>query len=344
MKRRIHLFIAAAAVIFVTAAACEPKQVEMGEWPWGDGSEDQEEETASWTEVSSDFAELPSHIKVYRSADILNGKKAIAYIATADLKETTFHVWGINAPDLNGCKEPLQTPMQVYEANNAPALVINAGFFYSDGGKNYSSSLEVNNGKLLSPNINYASEDWKTMYAPTRGVFLEHSDGSYEVAWTYYKDAQNHWIYQNPAENSYAQTPLPTPSATFPEEGREFEAVNGIGGGPVLLKNGEIRNTATAELFDGTNGIMVDGSHPRTAIGITADSRLVLFVCEGRNMTPGVAGFTTLEVAHILKDFGCTDALNLDGGGSTMMLVCGNEVIKPSDGSQRRVGSCVYVR
>ena len=111
-----------------------------------------------------------------------------------------------------------------------------------------------------------------------------------------------------------------------------------------MLKNGEIRNTAEAELFDGASGIMVDSPHPRTAIGKTADGKLVLFVCEGRNMTEGVAGFTTLEVANILKDLGCTDALNLDGGGSTIMLVCGHEVIKPSDGKQRAVASCVYIR
>ena len=346
MKIGNTIRFAAAALILVSVAACDAKKNNpVPNWPWpGDNGQQQNPDPEEWSDVSASFEGLPEHIQLLKSPKTLQGREAIAYAAVVDLNQATFQVWGINAPDLNGCKEPFQTPSEVYSAKNEPAIVINGGYFYYDSGKYYSSSLEVSNGQLLSPNINYASEDWKTIYAPTRGAFLEHSDGSYEVCWTFFKNASNHWIYQNPAENSYSAAPLRTPSATFPETGKKFEAVNGIGGGPVLLKNGEIRNTAQAELFDGASGIMVDSPHPRTAIGKTADGKLVLFVCEGRNMTEGVAGFTTLEVANILKDLGCTDALNRDGGGSTIRLVCGKEIIKPSDGKQRSVASCVYIR
>jgi exopolysaccharide biosynthesis protein len=54
-----------------------------------------------------------------------------------------------------------------------------------------------------------------------------------------------------------------------------------------------------------------------------------------------VPGLSTLDVANILKDMGCTQALNLDGGGSTMMLVNGKPVIKSSDGTERKVVSAV---
>ena len=108
----------------------------------------------------------------------------------------------------------------------------------------------------------------------------------------------------------------------------------------MLIKDGKIKDTYKEELID----IMADGKHPRTAIGITKDKHLILFVCEGRNMTEGVPGYTTGEVAQILLDYGCTDALNLDGGGSTMMLVNGKEMLKPSDKKQRSVASCVYIK
>ena len=81
-----------------------------------------------------------------------------------------------------------------------------------------------------------------------------------------------------------------------------------------------------------------------TAIGVTADNRLVLFVCEGRDMTEGVKGYSTEDVAKILLEFGCTEAINLDGGGSSCLLVNGLETIQPSDGAQRPVGSCVFVK
>ena len=336
MKAKSLLYILALSVAAVSCGknnTTDPRYLE-----WLDEPED-----SLWVSASSKFGALPSYIKLFY-ADSLQGRKAIAYIADIDLSKQGFDIWGINAPDLNGCNDPLQTPLQVYNAVGKPSIIINAGFFYTDSGKSYSSSLEVSNSVLLSPNINYASQDWVTVYQPTRAAFIEHANGSIEVSWTFWKDATHHWIYDEPAANTWKAKPLATPNATFPTTGRAFEAKNAIGGGPVLLKNGAVRNTYVAELFDGPSGIMCDGTHPRTAIGVTAEKHLVLFVCEGRNMTAGVPGFTTLEVANILKAYGCTDAMNLDGGGSTLMLVNGKEVLKPSDGHERSVASCVYVK
>lgn len=70
------------------------------------------------------------------------------------------------------------------------------------------------------------------------------------------------------------------------------------------------------------------------------------FVCEGDGMTTGVAGMTTENVANIMKTLGCTDAINLDGGGSSCMLVNGQETIKTSDssGDERSVASVVTLK
>jgi len=346
------------AIVSLALVSCDDKKKKNtipDGWPWptpvaSDSTDkpstptDPVEQTSEWTDVSSDYGTLPGYVKILKAPSKLADKNAVAFIADVDLSQQSFSVWSINAPDLNGSDEPLLTPMQVYNAQDKPSVVINAGFFYTDSGRSYSSSLAVSEGKLLSPNINYASQDWVTMYYPTRAVFLEHADGSYEAAWTYWRDASQHWIYQEPAANSWSKSPLKAPNASTPSAGKAFEAVNGIGGGPVLLKGGEIRNTFVEELFDGPSGIMCEGSHPRTAIGITGEKHLVLFVCEGRNMTEGVPGYTTEEVALILKDYGCTDAINLDGGGSTLMLVNGTELIKPSDGKERKVASCIYIK
>jgi exopolysaccharide biosynthesis protein len=61
-------------------------------------------------------------------------------------------------------------------------------------------------------------------------------------------------------------------------------------------------------------------------------------------MTEGVAGLTTGEVARVLLDLGCTEALNLDGGGSTCLLVDGKSTVQESDGSQRPVGSTIMLK
>ena len=110
------------------------------------------------------------------------------------------------------------------------------------------------------------------------------------------------------------------------------------------MKNGDIVNSWRFECVPGDYDVNCLGEAPRTAVGKTAEGLLVLFVCEGRNMTEGVPGYSTENVAKILKEFGCTDAINLDGGGSSCLLINGIETIKPSDGAQRSVGSCIYIK
>ena len=351
------LFAAVQAVLILFASCNNKHQSRVPDWPWEDPEVQTDttkpvdpvnletpETSTEWTDVSSEYEGLPTYIKIWKSPDKLQNRKAIAFIADVDLSKGGFSVWGLNDPELKGTTDPLKTPTQVYSSEGSPAVVINGGYFYSDSGKNYPASLAVSGGKLLSPNINYASKDWVKIYYPTRAVFLQHEDGTYEAAWSYYKNSTDHWVYQQPAENSYANSPLQVPNATFPSNGVKLEAVNGIGGGPVLIKGGEIKNTYIEEMYDSGGINPTSPNNPRTAIGVTADNHLVLFSCEGREQTEGVVGFTTEELANILLDYGCVEAINLDGGGSSMMLVCGQELFKPSDGSQRKVGSCIYVK
>jgi len=93
-------------------------------------------------------------------------------------------------------------------------------------------------------------------------------------------------------------------------------AVSGFGG---LLKKGAILPKEGGPL------------HPRSAIGLDAKGQKVtLVVVDGRQ--PGFSeGMTTRELAVLMKELGCTDALNLDGGGSSILLYEGKILNKPSD-------------
>ena len=134
-----------------------------------------------------------------------------------------------------------------------------------------------------------------------------------------------------------------TPDENFPSTGTVLNAKTGIGGGPVLLLDGNIKNTYEEEILSDIGATV---NRPRSAIGITNDKKMILFVCEGDGMTTGVAGMTTENVANIMKTLGCTDAINLDGGGSSCMLVNGQETIKTSDssGDERSVASVVTLK
>ena len=168
-------------------------------------------------------------------------------------------------------------------------------------------------------------------------------DGKFDACWTY-RTWDNHYMYPSPAENSWESKPAKQPSATYPEGGEVFAAKTAIGGGPLLINEGEFTDSFVEELFNGPSGIGPDSNQPRTAVGVTSDKKMIIFVCEGRGMTEGVYGLTTADVANVLLDLGCVEAINLDGGGSSCMLVNGKETIKVSDGSQRAVGSTIMIK
>ena len=334
-------------LLFLAAvlAGCDKKTVE------GDGDASPEQENiytalSSWSDVSEEFGELPQYIKVYKSPSKLQGKSAIAFVAVADMTYAEWNIWSITDPEGDGTSETFKTPSKVYGEGSWP-IVINAGFFYAEGGKRYASSLAVKDGKVLTYNINYAVYDWGAtpidMRYPTRAAFCEYADGMFDVCYVY-NGSFGHYMYQSPANNSWAKTTSTTPSSSYPAGGKSFSAVTAIGGGPALVNKGKFVDSFEKELFNGPNGIAPDSAQPRTAIGVTEDRQLVLFVCEGRQMTSGVAGFTTADVANVLMDLHCIEAMNLDGGGSSCMLVNGKETIKVSDGAQRPVGSTIMIR
>jgi hypothetical protein len=108
-----------------------------------------------------------------------------------------------------------------------------------------------------------------------------------------------------------------------------------VGGYPVLLRGGAVTadvDTAGSASFRGVN--------PRTAAGVAADGGLLLVTVDGRQ--PGhSAGATLRQTAELLRALGAVDALNLDGGGSTTMVVRGADDVlrvanRPSDAAGER--------
>jgi exopolysaccharide biosynthesis protein len=107
-----------------------------------------------------------------------------------------------------------------------------------------------------------------------------------------------------------------------------------IAGGPILLRNGKILSEWSAEGF---NDKFALHRHPRTAVGRTQSGYLWFVAIDGRSELS--SGATLEETARILLRLGCTDAVNLDGGGSTTLNVLGITVNRPSDGKERPVAN-----
>lgn len=82
--------------------------------------------------------------------------------------------------------------------------------------------------------------------------------------------------------------------------------------------------------------------HPRTLLGQRKDGTFLLVVVDGRNKNSS-KGVNAKESAELMKFLGCYNAVNLDGGGSSEMIVNDRIVNKPSDGRERAIGSAVLV-
>ncbi len=124
------------------------------------------------------------------------------------------------------------------------------------------------------------------------------------------------------------------------------EVSDGVGGYPNLVTGG------TVDVDPAGDSSFFTSRHPRTAMGLTAAGELLLVTADGR--TSAGDGLTTDQMAQLMIDLGCVDAVNLDGGGSTTMVVddcwVNGVVNHPSDNGagdhdgSRAVADGLYVR
>lgn len=111
-----------------------------------------------------------------------------------------------------------------------------------------------------------------------------------------------------------------------------------IGGAPMILKDGKTNIDAGREMLSPS---FVDHTHPRTAVGYDGKGNIWIVAVDGR--TKVSKGVTLPQLAAVMKDFGCTDAINLDGGGSTTFNLFGLTLNHPSDGVERPVANGLLV-
>lgn len=131
-------------------------------------------------------------------------------------------------------------------------------------------------------------------------------------------------------------------SVSFEFAGNEkfYNVKQAIGCGCIIVKDGNY--------LENTDVYHYKTANPRSAVGVTADGRIILFAVDGRQS--GVStGMRLKELAEEMMKAGCVYAANLDGGGSTAMkayLAFDSKpytVNKPSDSSERRVANAIVV-
>ena len=99
----------------------------------------------------------------------------------------------------------------------------------------------------------------------------------------------------------------------------------------MLISAGKLQIATNSEVFFGTS---IPDIHPRSAYGYRADGTLILVVVDGRQ--PASRGVDLKELALLMLELECVEALNMDGGGSTTLIVGGKLINRPTGSTNQR--------
>lgn len=183
----------------------------------------------------------------------------------------------------------------------------------------------INQPRMLSTYVLVYTPEWGkySPYAPKYGMSLRVAEGKITKASANPLDIpENGYIISGPKkllQPLLKDKNVKLDIKTVPEWKNVRHIISG---GPYLVKDSEVFVDMTAQKLGA-----IGGRNPRTAIGYTSDHNLILMVADGREGSS--IGMTLMELANFMKSIGCIGAINLDGGGSTVMYVNGQVVNKP---------------
>lgn len=292
-----------------------------------------------WKNVSNEFGLTTNTIQVFASTSTtLNDSAFKAYYVLINT----------NLPNLQmGVDTTLYrrfTPSAFYERLAQPTVVMNASFFEFKNNTNL--NVLVHRGNILALNkqdIEGKGKDTLTYTHVLNSAMGMQKNGKMDIAYTYTDSNSKQVLYQQnpmkPIKNKNVKLALNEDAVA---NLKKWKLNWAVGGGPVLVKDGAIFISNNEEKKFA--GKAIADHHPRTAMGYTKDGYLILIAVQGRMKNIAV-GTTLTETAQIFIDLGAVEAINLDGGGSSCLLINGKETIKPSDPTgQRPVPAVFFVK
>jgi exopolysaccharide biosynthesis protein len=292
-----------------------------------------------WKNVSNEFDLKTNAIQVFAStSNTLNDSAFKAYYVRINTKDPNLQM-GVDTTLYRRL-----TPSAFHERLAQPMVVMNASFFEFKNNTNL--NVLVHRGNLLALNkqdIEGKGKDTLNFTHVLSSAFGMQKNGKMDIAYTYTDSNSNFVLYQQTP-----MVPIKDKNATLSlkEDAlanlKKWKLNWAVGGGPVLVKDGALFISNNEEKKFA--GKAIADHHPRTAMGYTKDGYIILLAVQGRMKNIAV-GTTLTETAKIFLDLGAVEAINLDGGGSSCLLINGKETIKPSDPTgQRPVPAVFFVK
>lgn len=288
-----------------------------------------------WQIVTNFQSQMPTEVKLYNVTTNVAGRPVKAWYAEADLSTGKVELRTLYS-------SVAKTPSDFVKSQTDEIYALTNGGYFASG---VSYSFLRDKGVNKATNIAVVNRTYS--YTITRGALGVDQNQTPSINWLF-SDNGSHFAYTKPLPVVDGEYPL-APTVNFPSPRTEYSAYSAIGGGPVLMREGRICydfSTIAANKYK-TNHELLQSDifapsqlQPRTAIGFSADKKKIyLMVVDGRD--PGISeGVTLDELTKMMMGVGCSDIMNLDGGGSSAIVATNQGVLlnNPSDyGNQRPV-------
>ena len=270
--------------------------------------------------------ELPSGIIVFSGENKTIPLKA--WVAKVDYSNRDNKIAILSSTD----SDHKETPEQFAQRTNA-IIVINAGYFLTETQSASHVGLLKTEGLLKEPASHTVPRD-NSQYYVSRGAFGIDSFGTVDIAWASTRN-DTIFVWDQVIQNRPGK---PILSLDF-AKGKPWNMSEAVHAGPVLITDGKINITTEEEVFFNTP---IAGVQPRSAIGYTKNGELIIMVVDGRQADS--RGVYLEELALLMSQFHCLEAMNLDGGGSSAMVLNRELINRPSGlFLQREVMSAIGV-
>ena len=279
-----------------------------------------------WTNISEAFPALPDEIELFEGKDTSIPVKA--WYARINTRSRSIRMSVERAESEIGAETVSATATRL----NA-CLAVNGGYFLNRDGVSLPIGLVVSDGMIENDAIHRISTN-ELRYDALRSAIGTSASGEVDIAWVSSRD-DSVFAWSDAVQNQEG-----FPARMLPRSMSEYWPVEeAVAAGPVLVADGKVDVHIESEIFFDS---LIPNIHPRTAAGVTSEGELLLMVVDGRQAAS--RGVNLEELAIMMRDIGAETAINLDGGGSSVMIAADSLLNRPVGvGNERPVATSLII-
>jgi len=280
----------------------------------------------NWKKFDSEAAGMPSAIQVWEGVD--EDLPLKAWFVKVDPKDPNVDIEVLSSKDADG-----RQSANDFSEQSGACVIVNGGYFKVENDLYSHIGLLKADGKMIhSATPGIVKDDVRY---PVHRSAIGFDDGNRpEIGWVSSKD-DSVFIWNTPIFNA----PGMPGETSSPNDSRYWPIQDAVEAGPIIVLNGRSAISVNEEVFFGTT---IPDIHPRTAVGIDENGNLLLMVVDGRQRKS--RGVSLAELAGLMQAIGAVTAMNLDGGGSSTLIVKNELLNLPTGGTfQREIVSAIGI-